>query len=774
MWNGQSITFLWNFGLGLFYGSTPQSPWTGYPSGYSDQDLPYGGLAYVVTASFDLGSSPNLPSLAFDVHGRLVGTCGFNEWDANPALVVQDFLTSSQYGVGFPPASINSTTLLGGSGGASYQNYCLAAALGISPVLSNQEMASSVIARWLQLTNTAAVWSGGKLKFIPYGDAPITANGTSFAPNVTPIYNLTDDDFVHDGDKDPVEIVRSDPFTAKNWVTLEILDRSNWYDATTVQAWDQNAIELYGLHMESTITAHEVCHTYIASTMAQLILQRCLYIRNTYHFKLSFEYCLLEPMDLVTITDAGLGMSNVAVRITSIEEEDTGLLSVTAEEFPGGTATSVAYPVQGGSSRPLDHGVVPSAVNPPIIFEPPAALTNGVAEVWVALSGGIAPVYKIAEDGSTGYHFGQWTSGVSEASGSSVSFRIHVQAVERTKCWAQIFDGVSYFTAEFDLVAGTATPGTGVTAAITSAANSFWQINMSCVMGAAGAPIVLVGPETAIGTRSYTGAVGSGIYIWGGSLFGASEEATFFPSGPAGSGATVASTGVTTPQGASGGADPNWGGAFIYLSTDDATYEQIGQVHGPSRQGFLAASVAAPSEGNPDVGNTVSVNLAGSRGSLASGTIADAQNGVTLCIVDRELFAYQAATLTGESTYALTYLERGLYGSMPAAHAANAPFARLDGLIFKYPLSSTFVGVPLFLKFQSFNIFGQAVQDLSTSVTYTYTPIGSSVLGPVTQALKVGSNLEYGTTSVSVNESDDFGIASDSYLTVIDLGLASE
>jgi Putative phage tail protein len=221
VWNNNSITYMWNLGLGLFYGAADtahQHPWsylTSTPQ-FQSQALNYLGLAYTCAAAFYLGSSPNLPALSFDVHGLLVGTglLAGNEWDASPALVIQDFLTSAQYGVGFPAASIDSVSLLTSAGGASsYQTYCQAAYLGISPLLSNQEAANSIIARWLQLTN-AAVWSGGKLKIIPYADMAISGSGASFAPNTTPVYNLTDDDFIHSTDEDPVLVSRSDPYEA--------------------------------------------------------------------------------------------------------------------------------------------------------------------------------------------------------------------------------------------------------------------------------------------------------------------------------------------------------------------------------------------------------------------------------------------------------------------------------------------------------------------------------------------------------------------------------
>ena len=97
-----------------------------------------------------------------------------NGVDADPAQVISDFLVNPQYGVGFSGASINATTLFGSGGDASLQTYCRAAGLAFSPALTTQETASSILTRWLQLLNCAAVWSGGQLKFIPYGDSVIS------------------------------------------------------------------------------------------------------------------------------------------------------------------------------------------------------------------------------------------------------------------------------------------------------------------------------------------------------------------------------------------------------------------------------------------------------------------------------------------------------------------------------------------------------------------------------------------------------------------------
>jgi hypothetical protein len=204
------------------------------------------------------------------------------------------------------------------------------------------------------------------------------------------------------------------------------------------------------------------------------------------------------------------------------------------------------------------------------------------------------------------------------------------------------------------------------------------------------------------------------------------------------------------------------------ISIDDVTYSQIGMLTQPLRQGFLTA--ALPKASGWDATDTLSVNLAESGGMLSGTSVAGAQTGLTLSLVDSELLAYESATLTGTNAYNLTGLQRGLDGSPPAAHSSGAPFARLDSAVLKYDLPEAYVGVTLYFKFVSSNVFGLGGQSIADCAVYTYTPKGAGALGPVAQALAVGTNLDYLLASEAVSESDDFGFASDPYATVIDLG----
>ena len=407
VWKGQSVYTLGGLGLSFFTGTDPQSPWSYLVTAYPAQALDYEGTAYVAAENYSLGDNATLDNHNFEVQGLRYGSgygqlqfnsldqigtgSGFAFVDADPAQCINDFLTNAQFGVGFPSGSIDATTLFTQSGtDAAFQTYCRALGLALSPCLVDQEQASSILGRWLQLANTAAVWSGGLLRFIPYGDSSSTGNGVTYMPNVTPIYNLTDDDYKVEDNEDPLQVSRSDPYAAYNVWRLEAADRSNAYNLTTIEARDQNAIELYGMRIAPTVTAHEICDYNVAAISGQLMVQRAVYIRNTYKFRLSWEYCLLDPMDLVTVSDTVLGLANAAIRITEIEEDENGFLSVTAEEFPLGAATATLYPTQPVSNNPINRSVIPDAVNTPIIFEPPESLVGATPQVWIAVSGGSA------------------------------------------------------------------------------------------------------------------------------------------------------------------------------------------------------------------------------------------------------------------------------------------------------------------------------------------------------------------------------------------------
>lgn len=308
--------------------------------------------------------------------------------DANPKDIITDLLTNIHYGVGFPEDRI--------TGLSDYSNYCVANGLLLSPALTEQKPAQEWLAYLLHLTNSAVIWSEGKLKVIPYGDTEAHGYGVTYTPNLTPFYDLDDNDFVCEKDEDPIKITRSAPADAVNHVRLEYYNRRKDYNVAIAEAKDQAAIEMYGLCSGDVIEAHAVCEPPIARKVAQLFLQRGLYVRNDYEFRIGWRYCLLEPMDLVTITDVKLGLDKTPVRILEIEEDDEGTLTVKAEEFPLGIAEVTLYPDQDHLGYQEFYNQPPEPCNNPVIIEVPYQLFENIGdsaagviqpEVWVAVSG---------------------------------------------------------------------------------------------------------------------------------------------------------------------------------------------------------------------------------------------------------------------------------------------------------------------------------------------------------------------------------------------------
>jgi hypothetical protein len=702
IWKDQSIYVPLELGLAIYIGSTPQPVWPYLADLYPYNALGYQGTAYAPAAGYNLGDTATIGNHNFEVLGVLAGS-GINGVDADPALVIQDFLTNAQYGAGFNPASIDSGSLF--TNPDSVQAYCRAMGYAFSPALTSQEQGSSILTRWLQILSIAAVWSGGLLKFIPYGDTAIsqgdsqtvsqqlsipipipvssgvslpevltvaapsefvsdggvvysfsgiplifigenvpavageygmgapgsyifgpadqgkpviitytTSAAASFTPNLTPVYDLTDKDFIDEkGNKDPVQVERADVFSLPTIQRVEVLSRGNQYTSLPVEARDQSQIEVFGPRVGSTIQAHEICDEFIMGpSIAQTILQRELYVRTKFTFKLSWEYCLLDPMDVVTITDANLGLSNYPVRIIEVEEDDKGLLSFTCEEFVSGISNPGLNPSASGGGFQPNLGVPAVAINSPLIYEPPvSAVTNGVRQIWFGASG------------SNGGDFGQW------------------------------------------------------------------------------------------------------------------------------------------------------GGANIFASVDNVTYSQIGVITAPVRQGLLTANLAAAAGWDPV--DTLSVDLAKSHGTLSGTTQTGAQQGATLSLVDGELLSYELATLTtGQYAYNLTGLARGQGTSTPTAHSTGSTFFRLDGAVVKYNLPSNFLGQTGYFKFQSFNVFGGGLEDLSTCTVYTHGISSPSTLHPIAAQLETGFALDLGQVADSPTLADDFGhLASDAVVDTIDLGSVS-
>ena len=365
--------------LNLAKGGDEQPTWTHLQQPkHQAQAINYSGTAYIYSPNYELTKSAQIYSHNFEVIGKMGYSSSIP--DANPSEIIRDMLTNQNYGCGFPAENLGDTDV--------YGVYCRAAGIFLSPVYSEQTEAQQNISELLEQTNSAAVFSQGRLKIVPYGDVMLSGNGAVYVPNLTPVYDLTDDDFIVSGAQDPLRVERKTNADAYNQIQVEYLDRANDYNIAVAEVKDQANIEQYGLRPKDAVSMHGICDAKVANHVAQLLLQRALYVRNEYEFKLGWKYCLLEPMDLVTLTDEGLGLDKTPVRIIEIEEDEEGVLTVKAEDFPMGAATATAYPTQPSLGYSADYNKSPGNAHAPVVFEAPLQLTGGEPQIWLATAGG--------------------------------------------------------------------------------------------------------------------------------------------------------------------------------------------------------------------------------------------------------------------------------------------------------------------------------------------------------------------------------------------------
>ena len=365
--------------LNLAKGGDEQPTWTHLQQPkHQAQAINYSGTAYIYSPNYELTKSAQIYQHNFEVIGKMGYSSSIP--DANPSEIIRDMLTNQNYGCGFPAENLGDTSV--------YSTYCRAAGIFLSPVYSEQTEAQQNISELLEQTNSAAVFSQGRLKIVPYGDVKLSGNGAAYVPNLTPVYDLTDDDFIVSGAEDPLKVERKTNADAYNQIQVEYLDRANDYNIAVAEVKDQANIEQYGLRPKDAVKMHGICDAKVANHVAQLLLQRALYVRNEYEFKLGWKYCLLEPMDLVTLTDEGLGLDKTPVRIIEIEEDEEGVLTVKAEDFPMGAATATAYPTQPSLGYSADYNKSPGNAHAPVVFEAPLQLTGGEPQIWLATAGG--------------------------------------------------------------------------------------------------------------------------------------------------------------------------------------------------------------------------------------------------------------------------------------------------------------------------------------------------------------------------------------------------
>jgi len=375
-------------------GSLPQDPWTYLVSKIPLEAYGYPRFAYL-SKTIDLGSATTLPQTScvitgFDPFVNTDATTG--KVESHPYHIIKGILTDPFYGIGFSsldpnlkPSSSDPNRFY------SWYNYCICSNLFFSPIFNEQKPTAEWLNDIMKSTNCDFLWSEGYLKIKTYADVSIPASSSTwnyqFLANSTPIYDLTDDEFISGRGVDPIVITRKNKQDTQNQVSLEYLNSEKDFNPTICEVKDDSDIQVFGLRKSETINCHWITNKDTAQSVAQTMLQRGLYVRNTYSFTLSLKFSLLEPFDLITLTDAGLGLYKRPVRILSIEETDDMLLNIEAEDFLFGNATPTKYVVNSGDGNTTNQGTYPGQILTPSFFSPPYFLNDSVSqELWIAVS----------------------------------------------------------------------------------------------------------------------------------------------------------------------------------------------------------------------------------------------------------------------------------------------------------------------------------------------------------------------------------------------------
>lgn len=380
IWKGKDLSNLTGvFGGGLFTGTYTQTAWSYIVSKHPADARAYRGIAYLPSAVFLLGTSPDMPNINVEVEFGFFAPQGAPQ-DANPRDIVVDVLTNNKYGAAFPSSRIGDGNL------STLQTYAQAAGIFMSPALVASTSLNTFLADILYGCVAEAVWSGGALKVVPYYDATITGNGSTYAPNLSPLFDLTDDDFiVGSGGSYTTPIASKTKAVSDiyNTVTIEYLNRTNNYNPTVTESKDDASIQAYTLHKRDLKQLHHFCLASSALTCAHLQLGREQVI-TTYEFSLGAKYVLLEPMDLVTVTDSYLGLSRKLVRIKEITENEDYTLTFVAEDMLVGAASPPIYGTQANTGFLTNTNVDPGLTYQPFFFEPTDQLV-GQLEVMMAV-----------------------------------------------------------------------------------------------------------------------------------------------------------------------------------------------------------------------------------------------------------------------------------------------------------------------------------------------------------------------------------------------------
>lgn len=369
-WNGKSSTVQKPTGMTLFTGEPGQVPWSHMVTHHPEKALAYPGTAYLAAADLPLGQTPTLGNYSFEV------SSGPGAYGDEADLAIADICEAMLTDLGFE--ALGSFT--------AWHDYGCALGLIGSLYLREQMPIRDTLARLAKSSNAEWLWTGGALVPVPLGDENVTGNGFSWTAPSAAVAALGYGDFVEARGRAPVELERSRASDIRNVVKIEWKDRANDYNTQPTEVMDDASIAQIGRRPAQVVTAHHWKKPEPALLSAQFELQ-AMARRNTYRTKLDPRHCLLEPLDLVTLADPLLDEAPIPARLQRVSIDPDGTVSVVAKEYTKGLGIANAYAFDVADRYGANYNAPAPAVAEPYLFEPPAILTDGARQLWIAVTG---------------------------------------------------------------------------------------------------------------------------------------------------------------------------------------------------------------------------------------------------------------------------------------------------------------------------------------------------------------------------------------------------
>ena len=384
VWKDKEQTTITDLKLDFYNGDPHQEAYPYFVSKHPERALSYRGIAYVAGGAYDLGSNAQFGNHTFEVQapGSIAANYpGALIPDAEVVDVVSALLTDIEQGVGLDPATMGDLS--------SFRNFCLANGLWVSPAYTDQRGAFEYIKNLLTIGFSDCVYSGGRFKIVPYSDVPASSALANYVPTIAPVYQLGEDDFIGDTSTDAIKVSQKSAEESFNHVRVKFSDRANDYNDNIAESSDDADIEQHGLRTMDVVDLKEIADASVAQKVADFILHRSLYILNKYEFRLPWKYVRLEPMDVVTLNYPRKYLDQTPVLVVEINEDDDGLLTIIAEDYPIGSNRASTQPVPNIGNTGPNYAVIAGDATAPLLFEPPGKLTNNDSQLWMATSGGV-------------------------------------------------------------------------------------------------------------------------------------------------------------------------------------------------------------------------------------------------------------------------------------------------------------------------------------------------------------------------------------------------